>query len=149
MNNTVSQAALIKRIRRALRRWRWSLVVARGDWYRNDQDLGSLYLIDANGNVQDHHCDLVILARDLRVLGEGEIVDGYDMPQVVAGRTMVAVGSADGDAAEVAGIMVSIGKVAADVTQVSKGDPHRVEMKDDQGHVWLSAHRVNKVRHTW
>ncbi len=75
MNRPISRNALIKRVRRALRRWNWFLVIARGDWYQNDQKLGSHYVIDFNGNVQDHHCDLESLARDLRVLRDGEMVD--------------------------------------------------------------------------
>ena len=105
--------ALIKRNRRALKHRGWFLVVARGDWYRNDQHLGSFYLIDGNGNVMDHHCNLVTLARDLGVLGEGETAEGHDMPPVEAGRATESVEPADSLAAEAARIFpATIGKVA-------------------------------------
>lgn len=91
MNLSTSHNAVTKRIRRALRRWNWTLVVARGDRYRNDQHLGSLYLIDANGNVQDHHCDLMTLAKDLRVLGKRETLEGCPLPQAEAGPAVEAV----------------------------------------------------------
>ena len=74
MSKTVSKNALIKRIRRVMKRRNWSLVVARDNWWRNDQFLGSYYMIDSNGNVVNHRRKLLALARDLRVLREGETV---------------------------------------------------------------------------
>lgn len=163
MNTAVSKNALIKRIRRAQRRWNWFLVVARGDWYQNDQHLGSYYLIDGNGNVMDHHCDLVTLAKDLGVLREGETVEGCDTPPAEMGRVTEAVEPADSIAAEVARILpFTLGRVEPIQPQVrsevampaSQTCPiPEVEewegLTDTQGRLWVSWPKVEKVRHEW
>jgi len=150
MNTAVSKNALIKRIRRLLRHWNWFLVVARGDWYQNDQRLGSYYVIDSNGNVMEHHCDLLTLARGLGGLGEWEIVEGCNTPPAEVGRATEVVEPVDSIVAEVARILpLTLGRVEPIQPQVSNENPHRIELKDAQGRVWFSAKRVKKVRYEW
>lgn len=77
--NTISQSALIRRIRRALHHWNRRLVIARGDDAKVERGLGRYYLVDGNGNVKEHHCNLPNLARDLMVLRAGEALNYSDL----------------------------------------------------------------------
>ena len=150
MSNTVSETALIKRIRRELMHWHWRLVVARCDWAKKDQNPGSLYLIDANGNIQDRQCDLINLARVLRVLGEGEEVVGCDMALANPGRTPLAAAQVAAAVAEGTGIGATSGDTNplpwSRVRNVETGDHGLV---DQEGRIWISWHQGAKGRHTW
>ncbi len=162
MNTAVSKDALIKRIRRALRRWDWFLVVARGDWYQNDQHLGSHYVIDGNGNVRDHHCDLVALARDLGVLREWETVEGCDTPPAEVGRATEVVEPADPLASDLKEILAAtigpvsasecraISEVAIPASQTCPSPEEKWEgWADKQGRLWVSWPKEEKVRYEW
>lgn len=72
MNRPVSRDALIKRVRRALRRWNWQLEIRRDQ--EGEQDDGRYCLVDGHGNIKDRSSSLESLARDLRVLRDGKVV---------------------------------------------------------------------------
>jgi len=73
MKKTISKAALIARIRRALRNQGENLKITRGMKYRHD--LGDYYVQDNNRLIVQKDVDLVELGRELEVLASSETVE--------------------------------------------------------------------------
>ena len=146
----ISRNALFKRSHLALERSNWSQVAAKGDWFQNGKRIRTYYVLDERGDVLAHYWDLVILARDLKVLGAGESVEGHDMPPTEAGRPTENVDPAGRDDAEVAAMVAAtLGKVSVQEAQASMEAVHQADPATNKGPAWVSWPKKTKAPYTW